>query len=191
MKKIILATTSPRRKEIFAKTGLPFETQESNYEENMKLPMSPSGLVKHLSLEKAKAVAEKNKGAIVIAADTFIVFKNKYVGKPKTKEEAKEMLKMLSGKEHQIVTGVTIIDSEVKHAVSFHETIKVFMKDFSDKTIDAYIETGEPLDKAGAYAIQGLGAVLIDRIEGDFFAAMGLPLSRLADELKGFGINVI
>jgi len=186
-----LASTSPRRKEIFAKTGLSFEVQASPYEEDMSLDMSPIKLSEHLSFEKAKAVAEKSQDAIVIAADSFVACDNKYLGKPKTKEEAKEMLKMLSGKEHEIFTGVSIIDSKDSRSVSFHETIKVFMKKLSPETIDRYVKTGEPLDKAGAYAIQGIGAVLIEKIEGDFFGAMGLPLSRLSEELKSFGINIL
>jgi len=165
--------------------------QASSYEEEMNLDMSPIELSEHLSFEKAKAVAEKNQDVIVIAADSFVVCDNKYLGKPKTEKEAKEMLKMLSGKEHKIVTGVSIIDSKDNRSVSFHETIKVFMKKLSPETIDRYIETGEPSDKAGAYAIQGIGAVLIEKIEGDFFAAMGLPLSRLSEELKSFGINIL
>lgn len=191
MRKIILASSSPRRKEIFAKTGLSFEVQASSYEEDMSLDMSPIELSEHLSFEKAKAVAEKNQDAIIIAADSFVVCDNKYLGKPKTEKEAKEMLKMLSGKEYEIVTGASIIDSKDSRSVSFHETIKVFMKELSSETIDRYVKTGEPMDKAGAYAIQGIGAVLIEKIEGDFFGAMGLPLSRLSEELKSFGINIL
>lgn len=191
MKKIILASTSPRRKEIFSKIKIPFEVQESSYEENMALDMPPEKLAEYLSMGKAKAIAEKNKNAIVIAADTFIAFNDKRLGKPGTPERAKEMLQMLSGKEHDIVTGVAIIDTDTGKSRSFHETIKVFVKNLSPEIIDAYVKTGEPLDKAGAYAMQEIGALLIEKIEGDFLGAMGLPLRRLTEELEDFGIKVL
>jgi septum formation protein len=146
-------------------------------------------LVEYLAYNKAKVIADKNKDAVVIAADTFVVYKDKFLGKPKTKEEAKEMLLMLSGKEHEIVTGVTIIENN--HSVSFHETVKVFMEEMSSEIIDKYIATGEPMDKAGAYALQEIGAIFIKKIEGDFYAAMGLPLKRLVEELKAFDISVL
>jgi septum formation protein len=165
--------------------------RESSYEEDMTLPMPPIELAKFLSAGKARVVAEKESDALIIAADTFVVYQNMLLGKPRTPERAKKMLQMLSGKENDIITGVTIIDSEIKREVSFHDTTKVFLKELSEETIDAYVATGEPLDKAGAYAIQEIGAVLIDHIEGGFFNAMGLPLSRLADELKVFGVNVL
>ena len=191
MKRIILASTSPRRKEIFGKINVPFEVRESNYEEDMTLQMPAIKLAEYLSAGKARAVADKFKDAIVIAADTFIIYNDQRLGKPKTAERAKEMLEMLSGKEHDIVTGVTIIDADSGKQVSFHETTKVFMENLSPEIIDAYIKTGEPLDKAGSYALQEIGALLIEKIEGDFFNAMGLPLKRLVKELEDFGIKVL
>ncbi len=191
MKKIILASASPRRKEVLSKLKLPFEVQEGSYEEDLALDMLPGQLAEFLSAGKAKAVAEKNQNAVIIAADTFIVFEHHRLGKPKTPERAKEMLEMLSGKQHEIVTGVTIIDTETNKVRSFNEATKVFMARLSPETIDAYIRTGEPLDKAGAYALQEIGALLIEKIEGDFFNAMGLPLRRLASELKAFGVKIL
>jgi septum formation protein len=191
MKKIILASTSPRRKEIFAKLKLDFEIQESSYEEDMSLDMSPEQLAEHLSAGKARVVAEKNPEALIIAADTFIVFEHHRLGKPKTPEKAREMLEMLSGKQHQIVTGVTIIDAATRKTVSFHDTIKIYVQELTPEVIEAYIKTGEPLDKAGAYALQEIGSLLIEKIEGDFFGAMGLPLRRLAQELEDFGIKLL
>lgn len=190
-RQIILASTSPRRKEIFAKTGLEFTVQASDYEENMDLPMPPHTLAEHLSRGKAEAVAAKNPEAIVIAADTSVVYKHHLLGKPKNEAHAREMLEMLSGKEHEILTGVTMIDVKNGKSVSFHQATKVFMKKYGAETIAAYIKTGEPMDKAGAYALQERGAVLIDRIEGDFFNAMGLPLGRLSEELEKFSIKVL
>lgn len=192
MKKIILASSSPRRKEILSKLQLPFEVQVGDYEEDMTLPFPPVELAKFLSNGKAESVSKNNSDAIIIAADTFIVHENKVLGKPKTESGAFEMLKMLSGKENDIVTGVTIIDASTNKKISFHEITKVFMREISDEEINAYIKTGEPMDKAGSYALQGLGAIFINRIEGDFFNAMGLPLYRLAEELqKSFGVKVL
>jgi len=190
-KKIILASTSPRRKEILAKLKIPFEVQESDYEEDMALDMPAEKLVEFLSLGKAKAVADKNKNAIVIAADTIVVFNHQRLGKPKTPEKAREMLNMLSGKENQIVTGVTIIDTQTGQTRSFHEITKVFFDTLTPEIIEAYIKTGEPLGRAGAYALQDIGALIINHTEGDFLSAMGLPLKRLAKELEDFGIKVL
>lgn len=189
MKKLILASTSPRRKEILSKTGLAFEVVPSDYEEDMTLDMPPEELAEFLSAGKAMAVASKNPGAIVIAADTFVVHEHHRLGKPHTPERAKEMLEMLSGKAHYIVTGVTIVAGD--QVCSFHEKTSVHMAELSEALIDQYIATGEPLDKAGAYALQELGAMLIEKTEGDFFNAMGLPLRRLVHELRAFGVEVL
>lgn len=190
MKKLILASTSPRRKEILSKTGLVFEVHKSDYEEDMTLDMPPEELAEFLSAGKAMAVASKNPGAIVIAADTFVVHEHHRLGKPHTPERAKEMLQMLSGKAHYIVTGVTIVDTQTGQVRSFHEKTYVHMAELSEELIDQYIATGEPLDKAGAYALQELGAMLIEKTEGDFFNAMGLPLRHLVHELQAFGVEV-
>jgi len=187
MKRIILASTSPRRKEIFSKLKIPFELEESNYKEDMTLDMPLTELVEFLSFNKAKAITDKD--AVVIAADTIVVYNNKLLGKPKTEKEAKEMLMMLSGKENQIITGVTIMENN--NSFSFHEIVKVYMEEMTTEEIDKYIATGEPMDKAGAYALQEIGSIFIKKIDGDFYTAMGLPLKRLAYELKKFGINIL
>jgi len=189
MKKLILASTSPRRKEVLEKTGLSFEVVPSDYEEDMTLDLPPEELAEFLSAGKARAVAAKNPGAVVVAADTFVVHEHHRLGKPHTNERAKEMLQLLSGKAHYIVTGVTII-SDTGQVQSFHEKTAVHMAELSEELIDQYIATGEPLDKAGAYALQELGAMLVEKIEGDFFNAMGLPLRRLVHELRAFGVEV-
>ncbi len=191
MRKIILASTSPRREEIFKKTGLSFAIEESNYEEDMTLDLHPLELAKYLSLGKAKNVALRHHDAVIIAADTFITFENKVLGKPHTPEEAKEMLEMLQGKSNVIITGVTIIDTKTQRMETFTDEAIVFLKSLTESEINNYIATGEPLDKAGAYAIQGLGAVFIEKIEGDFFGAMGLPLVKVVEKLKAFDIKVL
>ena len=157
----------------------------------MSLAMAPEKLAEYLSEEKAQAVAAKNPGALIIAADTFIVHNDLRLGKPNTPERAREMLHMLSGREHTIITGVTVIDTESGRSLSFHETTKVVMATLSPEIIDAYIQTGEGLDKAAGYAFQEIGALLIESIEGDFFNAMGLPLRRLVMVLEEFGVKVL
>ena len=191
IKHIILASASPRRKEILEKTGLKFRVVESRREEKMDTGLKPRDLVKFLSREKAREVARRHGNALVIAADTIVVLRGRIFGKPCDKEEAKEMLRGFSGKAHSVITGFTIIDTASKKELSGSVSSKVFFKRLSANEIEAYIRSGEPLDKAGAYGIQGLGAVLIKRIEGDFFNVMGLPLNALAESLKKFGVNVL
>jgi len=188
MRKIILASSSPRRKEIFSKTRLPFVVAPGNYEENITLKMKPKELAKFLSRGKAESVAGKHKDAVVIAADTFVAYKDRLLGKPHTPEEAKEMLKMLSDTVHSVITGYTVIDTKTGKSLSRATENKVHLRKISDEEIDAYIKTGEPLDKAGAYAIQERGAVFVKRIEGDFLNIMGLPLYELMEDLKKFGV---
>ena len=191
MKNIILASASPRRKEILEITGLDFTVCKSDYEEDLDLPLRPRELARFLSRKKAEAVAHKYKDALVIAADTFIVFKDNLLGKPHTDKEALKMLKMLNGKAHSVVTGFTILDTANSKKLSRTAETKVYFKKLGKDEITAYVKSGEPLDKAGAYAVQGLGAVFVEKIEGDFFNVMGLPLCALAEGLKKFGVHVL
>lgn len=191
MKRIILASESPRKKEILSKLGLQFEVMSSDYEEDMNAVSDPKELAKFLSMNKAKSVAEKiTDEALIIAADTFLVHEGKLLGKPHTKDDARMMLRSLSGKTHNVITGIALIDTKTKKRSSDISQTKVTMKTLSDEEIEGYINTGEPLDKAGAYAIQGIGAVLIEKIEGDFYTVMGLPLSLLGQKLKEFGVSI-
>lgn len=191
MKTIILASASPRRKELLKRIGLKFKVDPSNYEENISSELEPHELAKSLSLEKAKLVAKKHMNALVIAADTFIVFEGKILGKPRTETEAKEMLETISGRQHSVITGFTIIDTENNKALSKAVETKVYIRKLSSNEIDAYVESKEPLDKAGAYAIQGLGSVIVEKIEGDCFNVIGLPLSALTESLKEFGVHIL
>jgi septum formation protein len=191
MKTIILASASPRRKELLKKIGLKFRVDPSNYEENISCELEPHELAKSLSLEKAKLVAKNHKNTLVIAADTFIVLEGKILGKPRTESEAKEMLETISGTQHSVITGFTIIDAENNKALSRSVETKVYIRRLSSNEIDAYVESKEPLDKAGAYAIQGLGSVIVEKIEGDYFNVIGLPLSALTESLKEFGVHIL
>ncbi len=191
MKRIILASASPRRKELLEKIGLKFEVEPSDYAEDMRSRLSPYELARVISLEKARVVARKHKNAIVIAADTFIVFKGKIMGKPSTEAEARKILMILKGKSHSVITGFTIMDTEENKVLTKSVETIVHIKNLTSEEIDAYVKSKEPLDKAGAYAIQGLGSVIVERIEGDYFNVIGLPLSALAEGLKEFGIHIL
>jgi septum formation protein len=190
MKAIILASASPRRRDILNKTGLKFTVDASCYEEKFNSELGPRGLARFLSLQKAQSVATRHRNALIIAADTFIFFKGEVLGKPHTKEEALRMLKRLNGGVHTVITGFTIIDTKSRRKMSRSAETKVYFRRLTMKEIESYVASGEPLDKAGGYAIQGLGAVLVRKIEGDFFNVVGLPLNMVIQSLKEFGVDI-
>ncbi len=190
MRKIVLASSSPRRKELLSKTGLRFVVRPGMYEEDMTLALKPVELAKLLSRGKAESVAKSHKNAIVIGADTFVALSGEVLGKPHTVPKARAMLKKLSGKCHAVITGFAIIDTKSKKTISRAVTTKVYFKKLSSREINAYIKTGEPLERGGSYAIQGIGSMFVSKIEGDFFNVMGLPINALMEELKKFGISV-
>jgi septum formation protein len=191
MKKIVLASASPRRKELLEQIGLRCEAEPTDFDEEMASPSDPHEMAKELSLGKARAAAQKHRNAIIIAADTVVILRDKVMGKPHTNAQAREMLRALNGRTHSVVTGFTIMDAETGKVVSRSVETKVYMKKLTLGEIDAYVRTKEPLDKAGGYAIQGRGAVLVDRIEGDYSNVVGLPLSALAETLSEFGVRVL
>ncbi|NQT74796.1 MAG: septum formation inhibitor Maf [Chloroflexi bacterium] len=191
MKKIVLASASPRRKELLEQIGLQFVIESSNHDEQVNPDLSPHELAKSLSLEKAQVVAKNHTDAIIIAADTFIVLGDKILGKPGTDSEAREMLTILNGKDHLVITGFTILDTDATKVVTDSVETTVHMRDMSREDIEAYIATKESIGKAGAYAIQGLGGVIVERIEGDYSNVVGLPLNAVADSLKEFGVRVL
>lgn len=190
-RKIILASASPRRSEILGLTGLKFSVDVSEYEEDMELGLKPHQLARFLSSEKAKTIAAKYPDALVIAADTFIVFRGNLLGKPHTEEEARRMLILLNGRSHSVITGFTIIDTKTKKKLSRSVETKVYFRKMTEQEIESYVRTGEPLDKAGSYAIQGIGAVIVKKIEGDYLNVVGLPLNSLTDALRKFGVSVL
>ncbi len=186
MKKLVLASSSYTRKNILTDASIDFEIDPSDYEEDHTLNLTPEELVIRLSLEKAKDVAKRHGDALVLGADTMVFFENHRLGKPHTPERAKEMLRMLSGKMHPILTGFTLIDTISGKVISKAVETKVFFKDLSEKEIDEYVATGEPLEKAGAYAIQENGHKLIDHVEGSKTNIAGLPIEELEKTLKEF-----
>jgi septum formation protein len=191
MKKIILASQSPRRKQLLTQLDVQFTVVPSYIEEKMNARLKPRSQAENLSLQKATTVAQKYKDAIIIAADTLVVIDNEILGKPKDVTDAKRMLKKLSGKTHVVITGYTIIDTETNKTITNSEESKVFMKKLSNKEIENYIKKENVFDKAGAYAIQGFGSLIIEKIEGDYSNVVGLPLFSMFHELKHFGISLL
>jgi septum formation protein len=191
MKRIILASASPRRKALLEQIGLKFIVDARVREDTEFVGQEPRQLARETSLKKAKSVANGYPDAIIIAADTFGVIDGRIIGKPHSESEARAMLAALSGKSHTVITGFTVLDTLTRKAVSRSVETTVHMKRITKSEIVAYVKTGEPLDKAGAYAIQGLGAMLVEKIEGDYFNVMGLPLCSLSEVLKEFGVNVL
>lgn len=190
MTSLILASQSPRRQVLLKQLGLEFSVIPSNIEEQFYETLSPVELVQRLAIDKAEAVALKEEG-IIIAADTIVVLDQEIMGKPCSKEEAYAMLSALSGKRHQVITGVCVYDTTTQKQEYAAEQTEVFFRSLSDEEIESYIASGEPFDKAGSYGIQGLGALLIEKIVGCYFNVVGLPLNRLGLMLKKQGVNVL
>ncbi|MBQ7196612.1 MAG: septum formation inhibitor Maf [Synergistaceae bacterium] len=184
MKKIILASGSPRRRELLKDIGLEFEIYKPDVDESKLENELPQDLCLRLSRLKAKSGAEKFPGSIIIAADTIVVIDKKILGKPHDREDAFRMLKTLQGREHEVITGVSVALNEKIFSHAEHTTVKFIS--MTDDEIREYVSTGECDDKAGAYAIQGKGATLIEGINGDYFNVVGLPLCSLTKILKNF-----
>ncbi|MBI3619611.1 septum formation protein Maf [Candidatus Roizmanbacteria bacterium] len=191
MKRIILASSSPRRKQILEMIGLSFEVDPSKIAEKMDAKIDHHLLAKQLSRQKARHVAEKYSNALVIAADTFIVCQNERLGKAHTAREIRRMLKKLSGRVHRVITGFTLIEKPSNKSLSDSVESQVSIKPLTDDDIEAYLKTKEPFEKAGGYAIQGYGALFVEKIAGDYFNIVGLPVYQLAKRLAEFGINVL
>lgn len=178
-RKIILASTSPRRKQLLEQVGLNFEVVESPYEEDMTIDKDPYRLASTLALGKASAVAESYNDAIIIAADTFVIFAGKFLGKPKSKEEARAMLKTIDDKKVQVVSGYAIMDTKNNECINSYGEGSVKMAKMDEKDIDWYINTEEPLDKAGAFGVQGKGSVFIESVEGDWYSIIAMPIRQV------------
>ena len=188
---IILASASPRRRELLERVGITnFTVWAPNVDESVEPGLSPADMVEELSLRKARAAAE-NFGPedLIIAADTVVALDGTVLGKPRDKDGAFAMLSALSGREHRVYTGVTVLQGD--RAVTQHERTAVTFRELSPAEIRGYIATGEPLDKAGAYGIQGVGALLVSGIRGDYSNVMGLPVFRLGRILSGFGLDLL
>ena len=184
MKRIILASSSPRRKELMTTAGLEFDIIVKDVDESIPDGTAPIDAAKMTAKKKALAVAVEHSDCIVIGADTIVVAGGKILGKPADKADACAMLKMISGIEHEVVTGVCITYGEKTE--NFASVSKVKFYELTDEEIEAYVATNEPMDKAGAYGIQGRGCTLVEKIEGDYFNIVGLPVAELNRKLKNF-----
>ena len=189
-KKIILASTSPRRHGLAQEMGLEFEIVPSNYEEDMTMNLSSEELAKTLAYGKAKEVAVRIKEGVVLGVDTFVVFEGKKLGKPKSKEDAFQMLKSFSGKFQEVYSGVALIDCETGKEIKDVEITKVKFREMEDLEIESYIKTGEPMDKAGAYGIQGLSSIFIEKVDGCYTNVVGFPVHNIYKNLKKIGVNI-
>ena len=191
MKKLILASGSKRRYDILKNVGYNFDVIVSDVDEDSVKEHTPHELVQKLSRLKALAVLHMDEvcdESVILASDTMVELDGIILGKPKDKRDAYKMLESLSGKTHNVYTGVCIIDATSRHEIVFYEKCIVHMSKISPEQIHEYIETGQPMDKAGSYGIQGPGALFVSSIEGDFFSVSGLPVNRVYGELGKFGV---
>ncbi len=191
MRKIILASASPRRQELLSQIGLRFEVITKPVDETIPEGVPPVEAVCELAYRKAREVAGSVKEGIVIGADTVVVDGDAILGKPAGFDDAVQALSGLSGSDHLVITGFCVMDAATGKIVKASETTRVFFRRLTGAEIEAYVRSGEPMDKAGSYGIQGLGAVLVDRIEGCYFNVVGLPLAKLAMVLGDFGVEVL
>ncbi len=188
---IILASASPRRQQLLTQIGLNFFVEPSCIDENLNCEMDFGHLVAEIAFQKAAAVAKKHEKGLVLGADTIVVLDEEVLGKPATLQEAEGMLSHLSGRWHRVFTGLTLIDAATNICLKEFEESQVKFKDLSSSEIQNYVETGEPLDKAGAYAIQGKGALFVEKIYGDYYNIVGLPLFKLNTMLIRFGMEIL
>jgi septum formation protein len=185
--RVVLASASPRRRDLLNLIGIAHEVRPANIDETMRPREAPRRYAERLAREKASAVATRDPDLITIGADTVVVINRKVLGKPADPSDAARMLRMLSGREHTVITAVAV--SRGRKLRSAIEEVRVKFRRLRDDEIDEYIAMGEPMDKAGAYGIQGYGATIVERIEGDYFAVMGLPLVRLVGLMRDVGVR--
>ena len=185
--RVILASASPRRRDLLNLIGVTHVTEPADVNEDVRAGERPEAYVERLAREKAAVVAARWPGAVIIAADTTVVLDREILGKPASDAEARAMLRRLSGHTHVVCTGMAVMrNGSVASAV---EQVEVSIRDLTDGDIAAYVATGEPMDKAGAYGIQGWGATIVERIHGDYFSVMGLGLRRLVALLADVGVR--
>lgn len=185
--KVVLASASPRRRELLKLIGIEHSVVPSNFDETMQPGEEPEGHALRLAVEKAGAVASAHADAVVIGADTVVVLDGKVLGKPSSLEDSREILRQLNGRTHTVITAVAVAYAGAVRQGA--ERVAVTFRRLGEDEMDAYVATREGMDKAGAYGIQGFGATIVQRIEGDFFAVMGLPLVRLVGLLRDAGLS--
>ena len=187
LERLVLASSSPRRAEILRAVGWPFEVAAANIDETARDGEEVSEYVERLACEKAEAVAEGRASGLVVGADTVVAVGGQILGKPADAEDARRMLRLLSGRWHDVLTGVALVRAETREVLVAHELTRVRFAPLTDGEIDWYVATNEPSDKAGAYAVQGRAALFIEEIEGDYWNVVGLPVRlvyKLAEESR-------
>jgi len=187
---IILASNSPRRKDLLSQIGVDFSIDPADVDERVLPNELPEGYAVRVALDKARLAAARAGTGIIIAADTIVVVDDEILGKPIDAIDAERMLKMLSGKVHRVITGLAVMDAASGKTLTRTSITRVWFRSLAPQEISFYIATGEPLDKAGAYGIQERGALLIDKIDGCYFNVVGLPLSLVGEMLRAFGIDM-
>jgi septum formation protein len=182
---IVLASQSPRRSELIGRLGLEFAVEPADIDESYRDGETPPAHAERLAREKAEKVAATHPHALVVGSDTIVVIDGDVLGKPKDREQAVEMLMRLSGRDHEVCTGIAVaMDGRVESGL---ERVRVRFRALDRGACEAYVATGEPMDKAGAYGIQGFGSAIVEGIEGDYFAVMGLPVVRMLALIERFG----
>ena len=190
-KKIILASSSDRRKELLTRLGIKYTAMPSKIDEDGYDYEHPDKLVQELSLAKASNVANVVENALIIAADSVVAHDNKILGKTEDEEDAKRMLQLLENDKHEVFTGLALISADDEMHFLDYDVTEVFMRKVEKEEIERYIKTGEPMDKAGSYGIQGKGGIFVNKIVGSYFTVMGLPIHLLSMALKSFSIEII
>ncbi len=186
---VVLASASPRRQELLRQVGVSFVVEPSTVDEQVAEPMSPESLVEHLALLKARDVARHRTDDVIVGSDTIVVVDGHVLGKPTDRDEAIAMLSRLADREHQVMTGIALVQGQ--RELVAHETTSVRFGPLTRDQIERYVDSGEPMDKAGAYGIQGRAAGFIQSITGDYFTVVGLPLFRTVQMLSHFGVDVL
>lgn len=191
-RELVLASASPRRAELVERLGIPFRVEPSRYlEQDGDRRGNPARLVEELALAKAKEVSTRLGRGFVLGADTVVVLDGAVLEKPSDPDDARRMLAMLAGRWHEVYTGLALIGADAAQARTAHERTRVKFRSLLPAEIEAYVRTGEPLDKAGAYGIQGFGAALVERVDGCYTNVVGLPLARLVSLLREGGWRVL
>ena len=185
--RVILASASPRRRELLTLIGIAHTVMPADVDESIHPDEAPAVYAERLARAKASTIPVADTASITIGSDTIVVIDDRVLGKPRDRRDAMEMLRTLSGRTHTVYTAVAVRRGE--HLVSGVEHVAVTFRALGDATIESYIATGEPMDKAGAYGIQGYGATIVERIDGDYFAVMGMPLGRLVDLMAQVGVR--
>jgi septum formation protein len=190
VKAVILASNSPRRKELLRQIGLACSVDPADVDEQVLPDEPPERYAVRVALDKARVAAARARVGLIIAADTIVVLDDKILGKPSDAADATRTLMKLSGRMHTVITGLAVMDAATGKALTRASTTRVWFRALTPREISAYVSTGEPLDKAGAYGIQQRGALLVDKIEGCYFNVVGLPLSLLGELLLAFGVDM-